>query len=116
MNVPWRLGKKPHYAEQEKRTGKKKGARQQMNSGRVWSGLRDVKRSIGEINLLYDNKEATKSGRFTLTEKEWNSLVRDAKRTPPGHHPVIQLDFVGHRLVIIPELLFDTLLDDADKH
>ncbi len=111
MSLPWRTGKKPRYAEQEERTGKKKGARRQMNSGRVWSGLRDVKQSVGKLTLLYDNK-TTGSTNYTLTEAEFFQLKRDANRTPPGCHPVLQLDF-SHRLslVVIEESLFDQLCD-----
>ncbi len=109
MTPPWRLGKKPRYAEQEDRTGKKPGARKQMNSGRTWSALRDVKRVVGEFTFLYDNK-TTESASFTVSEPEFRALKRDANRTPPGCLPVLQIDFGDKAsLVVIEESLFDEL-------
>lgn len=111
-DIPWKLGKKKPYEKQEERTAKKKGARRQLNSGRVWSGLRDVKRIVGKRTFLYDNK-TTSTRSYSLTAEEFNRLKRDANRTPPGCIPVLQIDFTGGgtvlRLVVIEEDLFDEL-------
>lgn len=112
--LPWRMGKKKPYEKQEERTSKKKGGRKQLNSGRTWSALRDVKRKVGDATYLYDNKTTT-SRNYTLTKDEFMSLIRDANRTPPGCRPVLQIDFNNGgnilSLVVIEEAEFDRLLE-----
>lgn len=111
--LPWKLGKKKPYEKQEARTAKKPGAKAQVNSGRVWSALRDVKRTVRGKTYLYDNK-TTSSHRYTLSLEEFQILKRDANRTPPGCIPVLQIDFQnGERLVslvVVEESVFDDLL------
>lgn len=113
MGVPWKLGKKPAYQKQEERTGKKQGGKPQMNSGRVWSSLRDVKRKVGKRTFLYDSK--TRRTSFQLTRVDFDLLKRDSNRTPPGCLPVLQIDFTQGvkplRLVVIEEDVFDDLVE-----
>lgn len=109
METPWdRAKKRPKYAEQEARTAKKPGARAQLNSGRTWSGLRDVIMDSPLGRILIDNKTTEKPS-YTLTEDEWKGLKRDANRTPPGCHPALQVDIKGTRLFIIEDPLWDEI-------
>ena len=75
MTVPWKKDETPEYVKAERRQAQRSGARAQVNSGRVWSGLRDVieKSPIGV--LLIDNKTGrygpVKS--FRVSEDSWAS-------------------------------------------
>lgn len=114
MTLPWKAGKQP-YQIQEDRTARKPGGRAQPNSGRIWSGLRDVRRKTKKFSFLYDNK-TTSARSYALSAEEFNLLKRDANRTPPGHAPILQIDFTGDgkvlSLVVIEEGVFDELLGD----
>lgn len=113
MSVPWNRDKKPNYLKAEREQAKRSGARAQVNSGRVWSGLRDVvERSKNGIVLLIDNKTGAKESlkSYRITDAEWNGLKRDANRTPPGCHPCLRLDIGKHKLMVIEQDTWDAAI------
>lgn len=110
MKTPWDRVTKPKYAEQEKRTAKKHGARPQVNSGRTWSSLRDVKQASPVGHLLIDNK-TTDAESYRVTKADFKALIRDANRTPPGCHGALQVDIQELRLMIVQEGLWDEILN-----
>lgn len=111
MSLPWKTGKKPKYVKQELRTSKKPGAKPQMNSGRVWSSLRDVKQKLAIMDhVLIDNK-TTDANSYRITDSDWGELKRDANRTPPGCHPALQIDLPKHRLYVVDEAFWDAITD-----
>lgn len=116
MKTPWSKDEKPKYQKQEARTAKKAGARPQLNSGRTWSGLRDVLRITAVGRVLIDNKTTDKrSYKISLDGKDgWLALKRDANRTPPGCLPGFQIDIQNVRLVVIEEDLFDEMVAALD--
>lgn len=113
MKSPWEAAKERRdtgYMQQEKRTGSKKGARQQLNSGRLWFSLRDVMRRTPVGEMLIDNK-TTENLSYTIKKDDWAALKRDANRTPPGCHPALQIDIQDLRLMVTEEKLWDDVLD-----
>lgn len=111
MKTPWKKDTTPKYAKQEARTAKKPGARAQLNSGRTWSGLRDVRRKVRSFSFLIDNKTTDDKG-YRITEDDWLKFARDARRTPPGCHPMLQLDIRSVRLVVLEEDTLDAIFDE----
>jgi hypothetical protein len=109
MNVPWKKDETPEYVKAEKRQANRPGARPQLNSGRTWSGLRDVIERSPIGVLLIDNK----TGRygplksFRVSEAEWETMRRDANRTPPGCHPILRVDCGKYKLMVIDENTWD---------
>lgn len=111
MKTPWSQKKEQGYVRQERRTASRPGARSQINSGRTWSSLRDVRLDAILGHLLIDNKDAPK-GSYRLTDDEWMALKRDANRTPPGCSPAFQIDLGARiRLLVIEEDFWNDLLD-----
>lgn len=113
MKSPWKKDERPAYIAAEKRQGKRPGARQQVSSGRTWSGLRDVvEKSKNGITLLIDNKTG-KDGplkSYRITEKEWKEFLRDANRTPPGCNPALRLDIGPYHLIVVDEATWDAAI------
>jgi len=113
MTVPWNKDRTPNYLKAEKEQAKRKGARAQINSGRLWFSLRDVIEKTVLGNLLIDNK----TGRdgplisYRVTQYDWHDLKRDANRTPPGCHPVLRLNIGPYKLMVIEEDLWDEVGD-----
>lgn len=110
MKTPWDRVTKPKYAQQERRTAKKDGARPQVNSGRTWSSLRDVKQSSPVGHLLIDNK-TTDAESYRITKGDFRELIRDANRTPPGCNPALQIDIQELRLMVVQEGLWDEIMN-----
>lgn len=110
MKTPWQRVTDPDYVKQERRTSKKKGARPQLNSGRTWSSLRDVKQNSPIGHILIDNK-TTEAESYRITKPDFKALKRDANRTPPGCHPALQIDIGSLRLMVVEESLWDEILN-----
>lgn len=111
METPWKdKGEKP-WLKQERREGKKAGARPQLNSGRTWSGLLDVKRKISELfgSLLIDTKTTqARSYSISLDGKDgWKALKIAANRT--GCVPALQIDLPEASLMVIELELWDEI-------
>jgi hypothetical protein len=110
MKSPWEKAKEQRYQAQERRTSRKAGARPQINSGRTWSSLRDVKQSSPFGTVLIDNK-TTEAESYRITKPDFKALRRDANRTPPGCHPALQIDIQDLRLFVIEDDLWDEILN-----
>lgn len=80
-----------------------KGARPQVNSGRIWSSLRDNKLRSFIGLFLIDNKthENPEKRSYRIEYQEWLQLRRDAQRTPPGCLPALQIDLQEIHLLTI---------------
>ena len=109
MRAPWKAKSTPAYLEQERKEAKKPGARLQVNSGRTWSGLRDVIRQSVVGALLIDCKTGANGPlkSYRLTEDEWRDLRRDANRTPPGCYPVLRIDIGPYKLMVIEDEMWE---------
>lgn len=110
LKPPWQRATERRYEAQERRTAKKPGARAQLNSGRTWSGLRDVKQASPIAHVLIDNK-TTEATSYRITEDDFAKLKRDANRTPPGCLPAFQIDIRDLHLMVIEDAHWDEIID-----
>lgn len=110
LKTPWQRAKETRSQKQEKGFAKRTGARPQINSGRVWSSLRDVTLNSFLGKLLVDNKD-TESGSFTIRKDKWEELKRDANRTPPGCVPALQVDIQDLHLLVIGLSTWDEAME-----
>jgi hypothetical protein len=115
--TPWDESKKRKSQRQEERTAKMPGARPQVNSGRTWSSLRDVKLSTFFGVVLIDNKttENPENRSYRLTRDEWLELRRDAGRTPPGCMPALQIDIQDVHLLVFELGMWDAMVEHVTK-
>lgn len=111
IDPPWQRSLKSRSKEQEERTARMKGARPQVNSGRIWSSLRDNKLSSFVGMFLIDNKthDDPEKQTYKLDYQEWKSLRRDANRTPPGCLPALQIDLQDLRLFVMEVPTWDEI-------
>jgi hypothetical protein len=110
MTTPWERAKEVRYVKQEKRTAKMPGGRPQVNSGRIWSSLRDAKISSFIGRLLVDCK-STEAGSYTISEADWLALKKDANQTPPGCLPALQIDIRDVHLMAFELSTWDALVE-----
>jgi hypothetical protein len=110
MATPWERAKQQRYEKQERRTGKMPGARPQVNSGRIWSSLRDARIDSFIGRLLIDNK-STENKSYSITRDDWLALKRDANRTPPGCLPALQIDIQDVHLMVFELSTWDELVE-----
>jgi hypothetical protein len=103
VDSPWERSLKSRSKQQEERTAKMPGARPQVNSGRIWSSLRDNKLTSFIGMFLIDNKthDDLEKQSYRIDYNEWKSLRRDANRTPPGCLPALQIDLQDISLFVI---------------
>lgn len=103
MESPWQRSLKSKSKAQEERTSRMTGARPQVNSGRIWSSLRDNKLTSFIGMFLIDNKthDDPEKQSYSLKYQEWKELRRDANRTPPGCLPALQVDIQDIHLFVM---------------
>ena len=109
---PWERAKKSRSLRQEERTARKRGARKQPNSGRTWHSKGDVTLDSFLGKLLIDNKtnEKPENKSYRLDKDDWLVLRRISNRTPPGCHPVLQVDLQEIHLMVFEESLWDEIV------
>jgi hypothetical protein len=108
-DTPWDRVKASRSVQQERRTARMRGGRAQINSGRIWSSLRDAKLNSFIGLLLIDNK-TTENQSYTITKRDFTDLKRDAQRTPPGCHPALQIDIQDLHLMCFELGLWDEIV------
>jgi hypothetical protein len=95
--TPWkRRSARKKADKQEERNAKLPGGRKQVNSGRLHFSKRDNK--LG--GFLVESR-TTDSGRYCIERKEWEDIILDAHRTPPGMLPGMQIDLGPHKLFVM---------------
>jgi hypothetical protein len=111
MDSPWERSLKSRSKLQEERMSRMKGARPQVNSGRIWSSLRDNKLTSFIGMFLIDNKthDDPEKRSYRLDYDEWKSLRKDANRTPPGCLPALQVDLQDISLFVIELSTWDEI-------
>jgi hypothetical protein len=107
---PWDRVKRNRSLIQERGFAKRTGARPQVNSGRIWSSLRDATLNSFLGRLLVDNK-TTEAGSYTIKKDDWELLKRDANRTPPGCHPALQIDIGDLHLFVLGLSTWDEAME-----
>jgi len=98
METPWSRARRLRSAEQEQRLGQMPEGRQQVNSGRFWRWKRD-----GVVWNFLVEARTTEHGSYSVNEKEFQSIRREAITTPPGLKPAMQID-IGETSLWLMEL------------
>lgn len=97
METPWlRAKKKTKSQRQEERLGNMEGGKKQINSGRFWHSKRD--------NVLHDfliEARDTETGSYRISRSEFLDIRYNARQTPPGLLPAIQIDLGDLHLITI---------------
>lgn len=96
-NTPWKRRSARQKADrQELRNASLPGGKKQVNSGRKWFSKRD-----NRLGGFLVETRGTESGRYCIERREWEDIVRDAHKTPPGLLPAMQIELGPHRLIIM---------------
>lgn len=97
-DTPWKRRTARQKSEQQERgIAKLPGGSKQVNSGRTtWASHRD-----NRLGGFLIEARTTDSGRYCITRAEWEGIVIDAHRSPPGMLPAMQIDLGPHRLIVI---------------
>lgn len=99
METPWvRAKKKTKSQRQEERLGKMEGGRKQNNSGRFWRWKRDAVLH----NFLIEARTSDKNS-YRLDRSEFLDIRKEARQTPPGLLPAMQID-LGDLHLMVTEL------------
>jgi hypothetical protein len=96
METPWRQVKNSKSRRQEERLAKVPGGRKQINSGRFWHSRRDAK-----IRDFLIEARGTDSESYSISQKEFEQIAKQAVITPPGMLPAIQIDFSRVKLWVM---------------
>lgn len=98
LETPWSRARKLRSTQQEERISKAPDGRKQVNSGRFWRWKRD-----GIIWNFLIEARTTEKDTYSISEKEFQSIRREAITTPPGLKPAMQID-VGKTSLWVMEL------------
>lgn len=99
MLTPWQRAKgKTKSQRQENRLGEMEGGKKQVNSGRFWRWKRDAVLH----NFLIEARTTDKAS-YRIERKEFLDIRREARQTPPGLLPGIQVD-LGDLHLMVTEL------------
>jgi hypothetical protein len=97
METPWLRAKtKTKSQRQEERLGAMEGGKKQVNSGRFWRWKRDAVLH----NFLIEGR-TTDAGSFRIEKQEFQDMRKQARQTPPGLLPGMQIDMGDLHLMVI---------------
>jgi hypothetical protein len=96
-DTPWnRRSARQKADRQERSIAQLPGGKKQVNSGRKWFSKRD-----NRLGGFLVEARTTESGRYCIERKEWEDIVRDAHKSPPGLLPAMMIDLGPHRLIVM---------------
>jgi hypothetical protein len=98
VETPWSRARKLRSQQQEERLADLPQGQRQVNSGRFWRWKRD-----GIVWNFLVEARTTDRGSYSISEKEFQSIKREAITTPPGLKPALQID-VGETSLWLMEL------------
>lgn len=97
METPWQRAKgKTKSQRQEERIGAMEGGQKQVNSGRFWRFKRDA-----ILHNFLIEARTTDAGSYSVSRKEFISMRQEARKTPPGLLPAMQIDLGDLHLMVI---------------
>lgn len=96
--TPWARARKTKSQRQEERLGKMEGGSQQTNSGRFWRWKRDA-----ILHNFLIEARTTDAGSYRIDRKEFLEIRKEARTTPPGLLPAMQID-LGDLHLMVTEL------------
>jgi hypothetical protein len=99
METPWQRAKeKTKSQRQEERLGKMEGGSKQVNSGRFWRFKRDA-----VLHNFLIEARTTDAGSYRISRGEFLDIRYNARQTPPGLLPAMQVD-LGDLHLMVTEL------------
>lgn len=104
METPWDKAKKTRSQKQEAYPERRvKGAQKQPNSGRgtFRKGDSTVRSFIGRCLIDHKTHDDPEKVSYTLTARSWRKTQADARITPPGCHPLQQIDLQDLHLMVM---------------
>ena len=105
METPWQRAKgKTKSQRQEDRLGRMDGGKKQTNSGRFWRWKRDA-----ILHNFLIEARTTDAGSYRISRSEFLDIRYNARQTPPGLLPAMQVD-LGDLHLMVTEL---TAFQDA---
>lgn len=96
MITPWEKAVQERHKRQEKRLGQMPGGRHGVNSGRFWRFKRD-----GKLYEFLIEARTTEKRSYSISYDEFQSLTREAYKTPPGMVPGMQVEILDLNLMVI---------------
>ena len=99
METPWvRAKKKTKSQRQEERLGKMDGGKKQNNSGRLWRWKRDA-----VLHNFLIEARTSDTNSYRIDRSEFLDIRKEARQTPPGLLPAMQID-LGDLHLMVTEL------------
>ena len=104
VDLPWEKAKKQRYQKQEERLNELHGGSKGVNSGRHWRWKRD-----GKLGAYLIECRDTQKRSYSVSYDEFQSITREAHKTPPGLLPAMQVDILDLSLFVM------RLVDHEDR-
>lgn len=110
MDTPWSRARQTRSEQQEKRLGALPGGKQGVNSGRIWRWKRDG--TLHDYLIEARTNENPRVRSYRIQQDEFQSMEREARMTPPGLRPAMQIQINDLRLIVTLE---DDWLRDQER-
>jgi hypothetical protein len=99
MTTPWkRRDARQRSKRSEEEVGRLPGGKKQVNSGRTPFSRRDAK-----LNEFLLEVRDTDNDTYKLSRKEFEKVVIDAAREPPGYLGGMRISLQGYPLIVMRE-------------
>lgn len=112
-DTPWkRRDARRRSKRSEEEVGRLPGGHKQINSGRNWHSRRDAK-----LNEFLLEVRDTDNDTYILSRKEFQQIVIDAHKEPPGYLGAMRISLQGYPLIVMRErdyLAFKAQLEVQD--
>lgn len=111
---PWERAKKSRSQRQEEHPERLlPGARRQSNSGRgqFRKGDATLNSFLGRLLIDHKTHDDPEKQSYTITRKSWLKTRSDARFTPPGCHPVQQVDLQDIHLMVFEAGLWNEIVE-----
>ena len=98
-DTPWkRRDARRRSKRSEEEVGRLPGGSKQVNSGRHWNSRRDAK-----LNEFLLEVRDTDNDSYPLSKKEFEKVVIDALKEPPGYLGGMRISLQGYPIICIRE-------------
>lgn len=113
MDTPWkRRDARRRSKRSEEEVARLPGGSKQTNSGRTWRSRRD-----NRLNEFLIETRDTDNDSYSLSRKEFEQIVLDAAREPPGFLGGMRISLQGYPLIVMREkdyLRWKAVIDGGD--
>jgi hypothetical protein len=104
MKTPWTQAREKRHVKQEKRLDELHEGKKGVNSGRHWRWKRD-----GKMGAYLIECRDTQHRSFSISYDEFQTITKEAHKTPPGLLPAMQVDILDLSLFVM------RLVDHEDR-